>query len=373
MIYFDNSATTRIKPTQTINNIILGVTKFSANPGRSGHDASLSAALAIGSVREQIRSFVGADRAEDILFTLNCTEALNLAILGSVKFGGHVICTENEHNSVLRPLEQLRGLGQISVSVAKVDKDGKITASEIAKHLKRNTYLIVTNHISNVNGDFAEIEEIGRLAKAHNIIFLVDGAQSAGHEKINMEKMNINMLALAGHKGLLGAQGVGVLCTRGDFDLRPIKFGGTGTNSIDLKQPNQKPEGFESGTVATPAILSLGGGIEFVSNNFDMISTKIKELSKYLIMGLEKIDGIKVYTNKNNLYGVISFNLKNYESSQIADYLNLHHICVRSGLHCAPLKHAALKTTQQGTIRVSFSHTNTTDEIDELLKLLKEF
>ena len=354
MIYLDNSATTRTKPKEVIDEVVKGLTTFSANPGRSGHIASLNSAIEVSKTRQLLCEIFSCPTPENIVFTQNCTDSLNLAILGSARKGGHVITTAFEHNSTLRPLQFLKEKGIISLTIVEPNSSNKITRQDIEKHIRKNTYLISTIHVSNVDGAETEIEEIGKLCKEKNILYLVDGAQSAGHKCINMQKQNISLLALAGHKGLFGPQGIGALLIGENVSLNPIRFGGTGTQSISLSQPTERPECFESGTIALPNILGLKAGLEFVSVNQEKIEEKLKTLTKALIYELKKIKNVKVYTSENNLNGVVSFNISNIDSTIVSEYLNeKFEICVRSGLHCAPLKHKHLGTIEQGTIRAS--------------------
>lgn len=373
MIYLDNSASSLIKPKSVQKAVLSALTEYSANPGRSGHKQALKTALMVEDVRTTVANHVGTT-AENVIFTLNCTDALNLAILGSFQPDGHVVCTVNEHNSVLRPLEHLRQCSpSFSYSVAKQSGKLGITWQDIENQITDKTYLVVCNHISNVNGDVADIEEIGKNLKDRNILFLVDGAQGGGHFVYDMQKMNISMLALAPHKGFYGPQGVGCLALNGNVDLQPIRFGGTGTNSLELVQPNSAPERFESGTINTPAILGFGEGIKFVEENFRFIQEKMEDLTTYLHYELSKLP-IEVYTKTENTNGVFSFNIPNVDSTEVANYLNEKWgICVRSGYHCAPLKHKSLGTLDQGAVRVSLSFFNTYQEIEKLVMAIKTF
>lgn len=373
MIYLDNSASSLIKPKSVQKAVLSALTEYSANPGRSGHKQALKTALMVEDVRTTLANHVGTT-AENVIFTLNCTDALNLAILGSFQPDGHVVCTVNEHNSVLRPLEHLRQCSpSFSYSVAKQSGKLGITWQDIENQITDKTYLVVCNHISNVNGDVADIEEIGKNLKDRNILFLVDGAQGGGHFVYDMQKMNISMLALAPHKGFYGPQGVGCLALNGNVDLQPIRFGGTGTNSLELVQPNSIPERFESGTINTPAILGFGEGIKFVEENFRFIQEKMEDLTTYLHYELSKLP-IEVYTKTENTNGVFAFNIPNVDSTEVANYLNEKWgICVRSGYHCAPLKHKSLGTLDQGAVRVSLSFFNTYQEIEKLVVAIKTF
>ncbi len=369
MIYLDNSATTYIKPKEVISATLLGLTKYSANPGRSGHKLSMDTALMVEKVRQKVCKFINAPQA---VFTENCTDALNLAILGTFKEGGHVICTVNDHNASVRPLFELQKKFGLEISVASPLNAGIITLDDITKHIQPNTYLICVNHMSNVDGEIADIEAIGNYCKENNIIFLVDCAQSAGHVKIDMEKMGIDLLALAPHKALYSPQGVGVLAYTNKAKLNPIRFGGTGTESENVYQPLGTVETYESGTLPTPSILGLGAGIDFVENNFDEINEKIDDLSTYLNFELNNINGVKVYTHPNNSFGVIGFNILDYGSTDVSQILSdKYGICTRGGLHCAGLKHKFLGTLNQGIVRASLSYFNNFNDCQKLVKAVK--
>lgn len=370
MIYLDNSASTLVKPKSVQRAVLNALEYFSANPGRSGHKLALKSAFEVEKVREKVANHVKTT-ADKVIFTLNCTDALNLAILGTHK-SGHVVCTCNEHNSVLRPLEHLKQTdSEFSYSVAEQSGKVGVVWKDIEKCLCDNTYLVVVNHISNVNGDVADIIEIGEELKKRNIMFLVDGAQGGGHFVYDMQKMNINMLALAPHKGFYAPQGVGVLCMNGEFPLQPIRFGGTGTNSLELIQPENPPERFESGTINTPAILGFGEGINFVEQNFKQIQEKLEDLITYLHYELSKLP-VEIYTKTENTNGVFAFNIPNVNSTEVANYLNeKFSICVRSGYHCAPLKHKSLGTLDSGAVRVSLSYFNTYQEIEKFVFAIK--
>ena len=322
--------------------------------------------------REKLANHFGCENQNQVFFTVNCTEALNLAILGLARHGGHVICTENEHNSVLRPLEHLKNQGFIDYSVAFQGQKANIDDESIEKELRPNTYMVICNHISNVNGDKADIEKIGQFCRKHNLIFLVDCAQSGGHERIYMKEMNIDMLAIAGHKGFFAPQGIGALIVNGKHLPEPILFGGTGTNSLELVQPDIFPERLESGTLPTPAILGLNAGIDFVENHFEDIKNKIDDLTTFVNYELRKL-GLPVYTQPENSNGVIAFNIPELASSEVATTLDEHFgICVRGGFHCAPLKHQALKTEEiGGAVRVSISYFNSFTDVQKFIGSIK--
>ena len=367
MIYFDNSASTLLKPKNVQRAILSALTTFSANPGRSGHIEALKSAMEVEKVREKLKKYTNAD---EVIFTGGCTHALNLAILGFCH-EGHIVCSENEHNSVLRPLEHLKENYNVTYSVAKQANKKGITWQDIEKEIKNDTKLVICNHISNVNGDVAEIEDIGHHLKEKGIAFLVDGAQGGGHFRYDMKKMEIDMLIFSPHKGFYSPQGVGVLLKSNKINLSPILFGGTGTNSLELHQPNFSPEKYESGTICTPAILGFGAGIDFVEENFVNIKEKMEDLTTYLHYEFSKLP-IEIYTSTENANGVFAFNIPNMNSNEVATYLNdKYEICVRGGYHCAPFKHKALGTIEQGAVRVSFSIANTFQEVERLNLAIK--
>lgn len=372
MIYLDNSASTLTKPKNVQKAVLNAMQYFSANPGRSGHKLATKTALEVEKVRFSVANHVGTT-ADKVIFTLNCTDALNMAILGTHKKGGHVVCTVNEHNSVLRPLEHLKNIDEtFSYSVAEQSDNG-ICFSDIEKCLNENTYLVICNHVSNVNGDTANITEIANKLHERGILFLVDGAQSGGHFLYDMKNQHINMLTLAPHKGFYAPQGVGCLCMNGDFEINPIRFGGSGTNSLDPNMPENLPERLEAGTINTPAILGFGEGIKFVEENFLQIQSKLEDLTTYLHYELSKLP-VEIYTQTENTRGVFSFNIKGFHSNDIANYLDEKwSICVRSGYHCAPLKHKSLGTLDTGSVRVSISFFNTYTEIEKLVTAIKTF
>lgn len=370
MIYLDNAATTKHKPLCVKLAMLKGITTYSANPGRSGHTLSINAALKVYDTRELIKSFFCAPKNTHVIFTGSCTESLSLSLIGTKQDNKHIVCTFFEHNSVIRTLEYLKQTYNIDYTLVKPNNFGEITDKEIEKALTKDTYLIVTNHTSNVTGKTINLYNIGKLAKRLNILFLVDAAQSAGHETIDMVKQNISMLCLAGHKGLLGPQGVGVLVTTVS-NIKPIKFGGTGTDSKNIVQPTDLPEALEAGTLPTPNIVALHNGIKYVKKHFNNINNKIFNLSDYLVSNLKNVAHIELYSLPNKS-GVISFKHKKLDTNLVTCHLNDHYnIAVRGGLHCAPLAHSYLKTEDTGLIRVSIGHKNTKCHIKKLIKALK--
>ena len=368
MIYFDNAATSFVKPKQVKNAVYEAVNKFTANPGRSGHYLAQQVASKIFDARESVKSFFNA-KNHSLVFTKNCTEALNLAIFGVLKKGDHVITTAYEHNSVLRPLYELKSRG---VEVTILEGELSDIQNELERQIKDNTKLVVTTMVSNVTGDVCDVKSVSKICKKYNVLYLVDGAQACGHMLIDLNCLDVDMFAFAGHKGLLSLTGVGGLFVKNGLNIKPILYGGTGTNSESLIQPTDEIEGFESGTVPSINIISLGAGVEYLKNNFSKILEKERKLNEYLHKKLKKLKFLTLYSSEKSK-NVFSFNVLDYDSTAVASYLNEHFkICVRAGLHCAPLIHKKNKTLEMGAVRVSIDYNNSFEEIDYLVFALTQ-
>ncbi|HEY8423624.1 MAG TPA: aminotransferase class V-fold PLP-dependent enzyme [Clostridia bacterium] len=369
-IYFDNAASGGYKP-DCVKEAVLQALENPANPGRSGHKAALNAALTVSEARQNTAEFFGLEDG-NIVFTHNCTAALNFAIFGGLT-GGHAVTTAYEHNSVLRPLDYLKRAGVIDYTIVYPDSSGIIRAKDIINSVNRHTRMIIINHISNVTGARAPIEEIGYCAYRLGIPFLVDAAQSAGHIDINMNETKIDILAAAGHKGLAAPQGVGVLAVRDGIKLKPMIMGGTGSRSESPIQPDDLPEGFESGTISTPAIAGLNAGIKWIKEHFDEFSKKIRDITFFIYSELKKISEVVVYTPWGHFNGIVSFNIKGMTAGEAANILDEHfNICVRPGLHCAPLAHKFLGTLKYGAVRASLSYQNTFEEAEIFIDAIKK-
>lgn len=363
MIYLDNGATTYFKPYIVKKTVNQAINLYTANAGRGGHKLAQICAEKIFEVREKVLNLFNANN-HTCIFTSGCTSALNLAILGSVKQGGHVITTYLEHNSVLRPLQYLKNLGKIDYTVVE-----NINKEDIEKAILPNTYMIITTQASNVTGERVDVLGINKLCKKHNLLHLVDTAQGAGHIFDNLS--DIDMIAFAGHKGLYGLGGVGGLVVKQGVKLNPILFGGTGTMSESLIQPSGMPEGFEVGTLPNIPIISLGAGIDYVLKNKNYILNKEQKLHNAITQMFDRLDNITTYYAPNSV-GVYSFNVGDLDSSFVSDYLNEKFgICTRAGLHCAPLVHKHFNTQDKGMVRVSFSSDNTLEDIKQLEMALK--
>lgn len=365
--YFDNSATSSPKPERVLRALDLSVREYNANPGRAGHRKAVETGRKIYEVREKIAQFFNVKNSLNIAFTVNATEALNFAIKGGIPEKSHVITTNFEHNSVLRPLFYMRDEKEVKLTFVN-------TYDEIEKNIISETKAVVINHISNVNGTVQDIDVIGKICKKYNLLFILDASQSAGYSYIDMEKYNIDILCLTGHKSLFGIQGIGAICLKDGVEIRPLLEGGTGSFSKLLRQPKEMPELLEAGTLNTPGIMSLGAGIDFINEiGLDKIREHENRLSERFLSGLKDIEKIKVYKSLTNEQGpVISLNIDGVDSGDLAQILDEEFgIFVRSGFHCAPLAHKTIGTYEQGAVRFSFGYFNTYEEIEFVLSVLK--
>ncbi len=370
MIYFDNAATTGHKPQSVLNAVNYALKHLSTNPGRSGHQMSQNAALIVYNARQAVSDFFGSDGAETVVFTLNCTQSINFTLKGVLKKGDHIIVSDLEHNAVMRPLAAM-GINYTQVKVS-LDDDRK-TLQSFSAAIKPNTKMIFCTAASNVLGKVLPLKEIGELCKAKDILFGVDAAQGAGVIPISMIDMNIDYLCIAAHKGLYCPMGLGILIARGPIK-RTIIEGGTGSNSLDIFQPKILPEMLESGTVNLPAIAAVNAGIDFIKNKINCIFEYESALVKQLYKGLQG-DKVVFYTNPftKGFVPVLSFNIKNISSDEVADYLSKNGFALRSGLHCAPTAHKKIGTLNQGTVRFSPSVFNDAKQVDLLIRNLKNF
>lgn len=373
MIYFDNAATGWPKPEEVYSAVEKAMKEWGGNPGRSGHKMSLQAGRIIEETRLLLAQFFNVPDHKRIVFTLNATEAINLALKGFLEPGDHVVTGSMEHNAVARPLEALKGKG-IEISKVAVSPQRGIDPAQVEKAIKSNTKMVVLNHASNVTGTVNPIGEVGRLCREKGIVFLVDAAQSAGYLPIDVQDMCIDLLAFPGHKGLMGPQGVGGLYISPQVFLAPMKEGGTGSDSQSLIQPRYSPDLYESGTPNTPGIAGLGEGIRFIlSEGLDKIRAREKLLMRRLLEGLEDIPGVVLYGPPldTERAPVVSINIAGMDSLEVALILDqAFDIAVRAGLHCAPDAHRVLGTLEKGTIRLSLGYFNKEEEIDVCLEAL---
>ena len=372
MIYFDNAATGGRKPDAVLSAVNAAI-QVCANPGRSGHKLALSCAKIMQDCRNALIKHFDGYHQDRVIFTKNCTEALNIALFGTLRQGDHVIVSCMEHNSVLRPLEFLRKNGVITYDVCPLRGDGaqaNIHPDDIAALVKPNTRLAAITTASNVNGAIPPLQRI-RAILPPDVLLLCDGAQGGGHLDISMQENGIDLLSLAGHKGLHGIQGSGALLFSKRVELTPLLYGGTGSMSISLDMPDFYPDALEAGTAAFPAVISLLEGVRFLQFHQSETAAKVRALCEYFLKGLSRLPDYKPFSLPN-VCGIVAFRHTNLQAEYIADALSSKYgIAVRGGLHCAPLMHEALGSLDGGLVRVSFSHFSNEDEIDFLLNALQ--
>lgn len=365
MIYLDNPATSMRKPQIVYDMMYKNTVNCSVNAGRGSHFASLRGAEGIVKTQEELAELFNIKTPERIAFTQNATYALNTAISGFLSPRDHVVITSMEHNSVLRPVHRL-----CSYTMVKADNMGVIDPADIERAILKNTKLIITTHASNVCGTIMPVYEIGAICKKYSIPYLLDCAQTAGAVPIDVEAMNVSMLAFSGHKGLLGPLGTGGLYVDEKINLEPIIVGGTGTESANRNQPKAMPDMLHSGTMNTPAIMTLADSVRYIKNiGVESIGNKEKKLAMYLIDGLLNIDGVRVHGLKDGKRnGTVAFNIKDKDSQEVSDILNNEYqIATRGGYHCSYIAHQTLGTQETGAVRAGFGVFSTKQEADALL------
>jgi cysteine desulfurase family protein len=375
MIYLDNAATSWPKPPGVARAMSNALTSGMGNPGRTSHRLSMDAALMVQECRENLALLFAIANPLRICFTSNATEALNLAIKGMLSSGDHVICSSMEHNSVWRPLVALEERG-VELTVVEAGPEGVTDVANIERSIKNNTKLIAVLHASNVNGAIQPVAEIGRVARERGIAMLVDAAQTAGSIAIDVEAMHIDLLAFPGHKGLLGPQGTGGLYVSEKVNLRPLKEGGTGSDSNGPHQPLYYPDRLESGTLNVPGIAGLNQSVRYLlRNGVARVGRFEAELTQTLLAGLMRIDGVTVYGPPAELprAAVISFNLRGMDPVAVADALERRaDIACRPGWHCAALAHRTQGTQDTGTVRLSPGLFTKMTEIETVLGIVAE-
>ncbi len=375
IIYFDNAATTFPKPKSVFDEVYACMSDWCGNAGRGSHPLALKSAEAIFSARAALASFFDAS-PENVIFTLNTTQSLNLAIKGIMSHGGHVLISDMEHNSTLRPIAKLAHDRKITYDIYPTHKNGVPMPTDeilsgIIRRLRSNTKMICAIHTSNICSYSLPIREIGALCRRHGLIFSVDAAQGAGHSVISLKNDFIDLLSLPSHKGLYAPQGAGALILRDGLILDTLIEGGNGVNSLELSMGGISPERYEGGTLCTPAITGMRAGVEFIRNiGIPAIFEHECNLWRCMYSRLSRIGRIHIYAPES-VGGTLLFNAAGYDADEIGAMLSEHGICVRTGYHCAPLAHKALQTPESGAVRVSFSVFNTEGEVDEFCKTLE--
>jgi cysteine desulfurase / selenocysteine lyase len=373
-IYLDNAATSHPKPEAVYRAVADTLRLVGGSPGRGGHRLAVDASRLLFETRETLAHFFGIADSARIVFTANATQALNMALFGLLVPGDRVVTSSMEHNSVLRPLHALQTQGVEVVKVA-ADRQGVVDPAAIRAACTEKTRLLVLSHCSNVCGSVQAVEELGPWCRRQGILFLVDGAQSAGLLPLQAEAMDIDLLAVPGHKGLLGPQGTGFLYVREGLQLKPLFYGGTGGHSQSLGQSEEMPERLECGTHNLPGLAGLKAGVEFLrQTGLAAVRAHERALLERLMEGLRAIPGVQLYGPEDHRSrgGALSFNLHGRDPAEIGFLLDSEFaICCRIGLHCAPDAHRSLGTFPGGTVRVSPGYFNTAEEIDTLLAALR--
>ena len=374
MIYLDNAATTLHKPpevAEAVKNAIL----TAGNASRGAHGVSLAASRMVFDTRARLAKLFGCPRADHVVFTANSTEALNIALYGLISAGDHVISTDLEHNSVLRPLYDLQTRGA-AVDFVPADKKGNIRYEDMQKLFRPDTKAVVCTHASNLTGNVLDIARIGEMAHAHGALLVVDASQTAGAIPIDMQKMHIDVLCFTGHKGLMGPQGTGGLCIRPGVEVQPLLRGGTGIHSYDRGQPQAYPARLEAGTLNTHGLAGLHAALEFIERHgVQAIGARERALMRRFYDGVRGIPGIAVYGDfeQDERAAIVTLNIRDYASGEVADALFEDcGIATRAGAHCAPRMHEGLGTVEQGAVRFSFAFFNTEDEVDMAVRAVRE-
>jgi cysteine desulfurase/selenocysteine lyase len=374
-LYLDNAASSHPKPEEVYLAVDDTLRNIGANPGRSGHKPAMKASQKINRTRSLLSQLFEIKDPNRIVFTTNATEAINLGLKGLLNPGDHVITSSMEHNSVVRPLRFLETQG-IELTFVPCNSLGQLNIRTIEKAVRKNTHLIVLTHASNVTGGIMPIGEAAELAHKNGAFFMVDTAQTAGLIPISIPGMGIDLLAAPGHKGLLGPQGTGFLYIGPDISLRPLKEGGTGSQSELESQPDFLPDRMESGTMNTPGLSGLGAGVEFLlRQGLESIRRKEISLTRMIWNEFKQNKKIQLYgpDPEEDRTSAVSFNITGLNPSAAASILDTaYDIAVRAGLHCAALAHRTLGTFPEGTVRVSPGFFNTEKEIDFFLKAVRE-
>lgn len=380
MIYLDNSATSYPKPECVTEAVCNSFYKFGANSGRGAYDMAIDTTEQIYNCRQKVADFFNLDDTAGVIFTYNCTTALNMAIKGLARDNAHYIISDLEHNAVLRPLETLKQKGVCDYSIAKVSIDDYQTLKNFKNKIQNNTVAIICTGASNVFGIMPPYKMLSNLAHKNNLLFIMDCSQIAGIVPIDVKRDGIDVLCCAGHKGLMGPTGTGLMILNNDIQLDSLIEGGTGSNSVSAIQPDILPDKFESGTPNVQGIIGLSSAIDFIKKkNLNKIYEHEISLLRYLSFNLKKMEKVILYTDfyndKQHLAPILSFNIKGMHSEEVAERLSAVGICVRAGLHCAPLAHEKFGTIETGAVRISpsiFTQKNHMDFlINSVIKIAK--
>lgn len=373
MIYLDNAATSFRKPEEVLE-AVMEAMRHSGNASRGTHSAAISASQSVYEARRRLAAFFHCERADHVIFTQNSTEALNIALYGLLSPGEHVITTDLEHNSVLRPLYDLESRGLL-LDFVRADRRGKVDYRDFERLIRRETRAIVCTHASNLTGNMLELERISGIAHRAGALLVVDASQSAGALPVDMEKQGIDILCFTGHKSMLGPQGTGGLCLRSGVELRPFKRGGTGVHSYLREQPSDYPTRLEAGTLNGHGIAGLLAAVNFIDRmGLEKIEEKESRLLRRFCEAVREIPGVTLYGDfEGRRAAIAALNIRDYSSAELSDCLAQDYgIATRPGAHCAPRMHEALGTEEQGAVRFSFSIFNTEDEVESAIRAVRE-
>ena len=371
MIYLDNAATSFPKPPQVIRAMSEAIEHYGANPGRGGHQLALQAGRTVEKCREAAAKFLGVPKPERVIFTRNCTESLNLAIVGMLHKGAEVICSHGEHNAVMRPLERYVSRDEITVKLLRPDPHGLLSPDVLRRAITADTALVIVCHASNVTGVIQPVRELGAVCRERGVPFLVDAAQTAGILDVTLDSLNADLIAMPGHKGLMGPHGTGLLALREDINPEPLILGGTGSASESVRQPSLLPDRYESGTLNLPGIAGLLAGIEFVAPQREEIHRRETRLNDRLRQQLKEIPGLTILGDElAPRVAITAVVPAGGDSAALADALDATGVAVRGGLHCAPAMHSYLGTMKSGAVRFAPGPFTTERDIDDAAALV---
>lgn len=375
MIYLDNAATTMMKPPCVAEAVTAALTSL-GNASRGAHEGALNTNRLLYKTRGKLAAFFGCPKSEQVIFANNSTEALNIAISGTLRPGDHAITTVLEHNSVLRPLYRLQRERGIDLSFVPADRRGLIDYEDFERLIQANTRAVVCTHASNLTGNLLDIRRIGAIAAAHGLLFIVDASQTAGAVPIDMVDMGISLLCFTGHKSMMGPQGTGGLLINGDIEVEPFKVGGTGVQSFLTEQPREYPTRLEAGTLNGHGIAGLSAAVDFIrQTGIEAIRAHEIKLARRFCEAVSDIPGVVTYGDFTTWERcpVVALNIGNADSALVCDALACDYgIATRAGAHCAPLMHRALHTEAQGAVRFSFGYFNTDDDAEAAARAVAE-
>ncbi|MEA4821706.1 MAG: aminotransferase class V-fold PLP-dependent enzyme [Erysipelotrichales bacterium] len=371
LIYFDNAATSRIKPDEVYDAFNYFVKEIGVSPSRGSYGLAIDASRMLYKSRKTIMEFFGGTNPNNVVFTKNSTEAINLFLNGFLMKGDHVIISPYEHNAVLRPIHNLSLTKRINYSIINEADLYSDDLSDLDKYISNKTKLVAITLASNLTGQIVFSKRIAEYFNNKGIKVFVDSSQGGGKRLIDISKDNIDYLAFTGHKDLFGLPGVGGLCTKNELVIPPLIQGGTGIFGDSYINPETYPDGYEAGTLNMPAIWALKSGIDYILRNGEQIKVTEEKLMERLLGGLKNVKRVKVYNENYNRVPTLCFNIENKNSSEVVEILNEKEICTRGGIHCSILAHKTIGTDKIGAVRVSLNHFNNFNEIDAFLEVIE--